>query len=165
MGKATQYNFDFCAAGDAWKREPLIQFFNLKYFIHDMKFRWPTKKLLWPPSYLSVSCDVSETWCGFFEGHMASVENNSSAVGNFPQIYIYIYGGRDLHHVRHLQTLPLEFRTAVRVLVYPVCMVPIYVACSLWCLWQRVTDGQSSLHIPYALLSEDWQHEIVIARW
>jgi hypothetical protein len=58
-----------------------------------MKFRWPTEKLLWPPTYPSVSCGVSDTWCDPFDGHMAYVKNCSYAGRKSPQIYTYTVVG------------------------------------------------------------------------
>jgi hypothetical protein len=38
VGKATKYNFAYCAAG---KRGTFDSILNLKYFIQAVKFRWP----------------------------------------------------------------------------------------------------------------------------
>ena len=81
-------------------------FFKLQYFIQAMKFRWPTEKLLWPSIYPSISCGVSEMWCGSFEGHMTFFENNSYTVGNFLRIYtaVEIYIIFDIYKHYHWNT-------------------------------------------------------------
>jgi len=68
MGNAITYNTAFCVAGDAGEKWPSIQFeiwnFCLKYFIHALLFRWPSRKLLWPPNFPSFSCGFLEILCG-----------------------------------------------------------------------------------------------------
>jgi hypothetical protein len=50
-GKAIKYNFAFCVVGDAGEKRTFNAILNLKCFIHAVKFRWPTQKLLCPPKF------------------------------------------------------------------------------------------------------------------
>jgi len=59
MGKV-KYNFDLCAAG--CRREGNLLFnFKFEYFIQAVKFRWPTRKLLWSPNFSPLTCDPFDT--------------------------------------------------------------------------------------------------------
>jgi hypothetical protein len=70
MGKTLKYTFAFCAAGDAGEKETFVPILNFKYFIQAVKFRWSSQKLLWPPSFPSISCGNLETWCGLLPDHI-----------------------------------------------------------------------------------------------
>jgi hypothetical protein len=56
VGKAMKYNFAFCAVGDAGEKGTFDSVLNLKYFMHEVKFWWPTQKFLWSPNFMLFSC-------------------------------------------------------------------------------------------------------------
>jgi len=48
VGKAVKYSFAVYVVGDTGGKETLGSVLSLKYFIHEVKFWWPTQILLWP---------------------------------------------------------------------------------------------------------------------
>ena len=68
--------FSLCAAGNGEKKGIFDSILYLKYFIHALKLRWPTEKLLWLPEFLSSSCHPLESQCGPLGAHVTHFENH-----------------------------------------------------------------------------------------
>jgi hypothetical protein len=108
VGNAVKYNFVFCAARDVGEKGTFDSILNLKYFIHAVKFQWPSQKLLWPRNFPSFPCDPLETRCGSLGGIWCTLRTTALKHNS------YFTKSRAYHLRQHSEILHPPYRVHLR---------------------------------------------------